>query len=157
MLEKVGDTYSLEVETLVAADAAWFCFLDPKKSAEFFFGISFESDLVKGHPIVWRGEWQGQAFEDKGVILEIDRPRLFRYDYVSSMAPERHYEVAYSFETVPGGTRIAIRQSDAGSKESAEHSEKNWTAMLEAIKAKLERGREPPSRSSGRDTLQEPA
>jgi uncharacterized protein YndB with AHSA1/START domain len=141
MLEKVGDRYSIAVETIVAAnaDTAWSCFMDPKQSAEFFFGISFKSDLVKGHPIVWQGEWQGQSFEDRGIILEIERPRLFRYDYVSSMAPETHYEVVYSFETVPGGTRVAIKQSNASSREAAEHSEKNWTAMLDAIKSKLER------------------
>src|SRR5512136_390542 len=107
--------------------------MDPAKSAEFFFGISFESDLVVGHAITWRGEWQAQAFVDTGIILELREPRLFRYDYKSSISgQEAGYEVVYSFDPAEGGTRIAIRQSRAESRESAEHSEKNWTMMLAA-------------------------
>jgi uncharacterized protein YndB with AHSA1/START domain len=142
MIKENGDTFSLEVETVVKApiEEAWSCFMDPKKSAEFFFGISFESDLVVGHPITWRGEWQGKSFVDTGVILELREPRLFRYDYKSSLSgPDGGYEVAYSFEPFGGGTRIAIKQSRAVSRESAEHSEKNWSMMLAAVKEKLER------------------
>jgi hypothetical protein len=96
-----------------------------------------------GGPIAWSGEWQGKPFEDTGTILELKEPRLFRYDYFSDSSgepdiPENHYEVAYSFDPVPGGVRVAISQSYAKTLESAEHSEKDWNAMLEAIKKKLE-------------------
>jgi uncharacterized protein YndB with AHSA1/START domain len=145
MVTKTGDTFTVVAEILVAAppEAAWSCFMDPRKSAEFFFGISFESDLVVGHPITWRGEWQGKPFEDRGLILELREPRLFRYDYFSSMSgepdlPENHYEVAYSFDPAPGGTRVAITQSKSKTREGAEHSEKNWNMMLAVIKGKLE-------------------
>jgi Uncharacterized conserved protein len=140
MIKQLGEGFSIEVEIVVKAGAemAWSCFMDPKKSAEFFFGIGFESDLQVGGPIVWRGEWQGSRFEDRGIILEIEEPRVFRYDYVSSMAPDTQYEVAYYFEQAQGGTRIRIAQSKAATRESAEHSEKNWSTMLAAIKEKLE-------------------
>ena len=141
MIQKNGDTFSLEVETVVKAPIAeaWSCFMDPKKSAEFFFGISFEGDLAVGNTLTWRGEWQGKAFFDTGVILELREPRLFRYDYKSSLSGQgAGYEVAYSFDPAEGGTRIAIRQSRAESRESAEHSEKNWATMLAAVKEKLE-------------------
>jgi len=145
MIEKIGDRYSIKAETTVSApiEEAWACFMDPAKSAEFFFGISFVSDLKLGGPITWSGEWEGKAFKDTGIILELREPRLFRYDYFSNFSgepdlPENHYEVAYSFEPVPGGVRIAISQSNAKTKEGAEHSEKNWRTMLEAIKKRLE-------------------
>jgi uncharacterized protein YndB with AHSA1/START domain len=145
MIRKVGATYSIEAEILVASpiEEAWECFLDPAKSAEFFFGITFVSDLKVGSPITWSGEWQGKPFKDTGIILELRKPRLFRYDYFSNFSgepdlPENHYEVAYSFDLAPDGVRIAIKQSNAKTKEAAEHSEKNWTMMLEAIKMKLE-------------------
>jgi uncharacterized protein YndB with AHSA1/START domain len=145
MIEKVGDRFRIRAEAIVSAPAeeAWSCFMDPKKSAEFFFGISFVSDLKVGSTITWSGEWQGKPFTDTGKILELRAPRLFRYDYFSAMSgepdiPENHYEVAYSFDPAPGGVRVAITQSKAKSRESAEHSEKNWSMMLEAVKKKLE-------------------
>ncbi len=101
MIEKVGDTFSIEAATVVAApiEEAWASLMDPKRSAEFFFGISFESDLKVGGPITWSGEWQGKPFKDTGTILELRKPRLFRYDYFSNFSgepdlPENHYEVA---------------------------------------------------------------
>jgi uncharacterized protein YndB with AHSA1/START domain len=145
MVEKNGTTYSVSVEILVPApiEEAWACFMDPKKSAEFFFGISFVSDLQVGGSITWSGEWEGKPFKDTGTILELRAPRLFRYDYFSNFSgepdlPENHYQVSYSFDPVPDGVRVAIRQSNAKTKESAEHSEKNWSTMLEAVKGKLE-------------------
>src|SRR5512138_2491416 len=68
MITKVGDTYSIEVEIEASApiEEAWFCFLDPKKRAEFFWGISFASELLVGGPITWSGVWEGKPFMDKG-------------------------------------------------------------------------------------------
>jgi len=34
-------------------------------------GATVTSDWVVGSPIVWTAEWQGLAYEDKGVILRI--------------------------------------------------------------------------------------
>jgi uncharacterized protein YndB with AHSA1/START domain len=145
MIEKVGDRFRVRAETIVAApvEEAWSCFMDPKKSAEFFFGISFVSDLKVGSPITWSGEWQGKPFTDTGTILELRASRIFRYDYFSNMSgepdlPENHYEVGYSFEPALGGARVVITQTNAKSREAAEHSEKNWSLMLEAVKKKLE-------------------
>jgi uncharacterized protein YndB with AHSA1/START domain len=145
MIEKAGDTYTVRAEIEVSApvEEAWSCFMDPKKSAEFFFGISFVSDLKVGGPITWSGEWQGKPFKDTGMILALEKPRLFRYDYFSNMSgepnlPENHYEVAYTFDPVPGGVRVAISQTKSKTREAAEHSEKNWSMMLEAVKKKLE-------------------
>ncbi len=146
MIRAEGKSFAIRAEVLVDApvEEAWSCFMDPVKSAEFFFGISFVSDLKVGSPITWSGVWEGKAFEDRGTVLEHRAPRLFRYDYFSAMtglpdAPENHYEVAYSFDPAPGGVLISISQSNSGTRESAEHSEKNWNLMLAAVKGKLER------------------
>jgi uncharacterized protein YndB with AHSA1/START domain len=147
MIRSEGSTFAIRAEILVDApiEEAWASFMDPAKSAEFFFGISFVSDLRVGSPITWSGVWEGKAFVDRGTVLEIKAPRLFRYDYYSPLAgkadlPENHYEVSYSFDPAPGGVRVAISQSNAGTRESTEHSEQNWNKMLAAVKEKLEKG-----------------
>jgi uncharacterized protein YndB with AHSA1/START domain len=147
MIENSGDTFSLRVETVVDApiEALWDSLMDPKKSAEYFWGITFVSDLKAGSPITWSGEWEGKSFVDRGVILEIQRPRVFRYDYFSAVAglpdlPENHRLVTYSFDPAPGGVRLSISQDKAKTREEAEHSEKNWMSIIAAIKDKLEKG-----------------
>jgi hypothetical protein len=40
------------------------------------FGANVVSDWKEGGQIVWKGEWQGKVYEDKGVILKIEPERV---------------------------------------------------------------------------------
>ena len=143
MAEKTK-TFTVHVEVVVKApiEDVWACLLDAKKSAEFFWGISFESDLKKGSPITWTGVWEGKPFTDRGLILDIEKPRLFRYRYFSAFSglpdvEENHHIITYSFDPEPEGVRLGITQTNVKTEEQKEHSEKNWRTMLGAIKEKL--------------------
>jgi uncharacterized protein YndB with AHSA1/START domain len=124
-------------------EEVWAYLLDSKKSAEFFWGISFVSDLKKGSPITWSGVWEGKPFVDRGFILEIEKPRLFRYSYFSAFSgvpdvEENRQILTYAFDPVQEGVRLRITQTNVKTPEAKEHSEKNWGTMLKAIKEKAE-------------------
>lgn len=145
MIEQRGKDFCAIAELRVAApaEALWEIFLDPAKSAEFFWGISFESSLKVGEPITWSGVWEGKAFTDRGLILELEKPRLFRYDYYSPLSgkpdlPEHHAEISYEFGPEPGGCRARIIQAGIATEEEARHYEGTWAAMLGRVKEKLE-------------------
>jgi uncharacterized protein YndB with AHSA1/START domain len=147
-MAEARDAFSLEVETIVKAriEDAWDSLMDPKKSAEVFFGIAFESELRKGGPITWSGVWEGKPFVDRGLILDIEKPRLFRYSYYTSFSglpdtEENRPIISYRFDPVGEGVRMRIGQTNILTKESRDHSEANWRSMLEKIKTKLEAGR----------------
>ena len=62
------------------------------------FGTTVTSDWVVGSPVAWTGEWQGRAYEDKGIILQIVRERVLEFSYFSPLAgvadlPENYHIV----------------------------------------------------------------
>ena len=54
------------------ASRVWDVITDPAAVKEFMFGADLVTDWTVGGPIVWRGEWEGKPYEDKGEILEVE-------------------------------------------------------------------------------------
>lgn len=47
----------------------WNALVDPHVIKQYMFGTNVVSDWREGRPIIWKGEWQGKSYEDKGVIV----------------------------------------------------------------------------------------
>jgi len=62
----------------ISATAAkvWNALTNPELIRQYMFGTNVVSDWREGSPIVWKGEWQGTTYEDKGVILKL-KPKTF--------------------------------------------------------------------------------
>ena len=60
--------------------------VDPAAIKQYMFGTTVESDWREGSSIVWKGEWQGRAYEDKGVILRLEPGRLLQYSHFSPLS-----------------------------------------------------------------------
>ena len=50
------------------------------------FGATVESKWGEGNSIVWKGEWQGRAYEDRGTILRFELGRLLQYSHFSPLS-----------------------------------------------------------------------
>ena len=97
----------------------------PAAIKEYMFGTTVTSDWVVGSPIVWKGDWQGRGYEDKGIILQAVPERVLEYSHFSPLAgnpdvPENYHIV--TVELSPDGDRTAwpcprttIRRSKRGS------------------------------------------
>jgi uncharacterized protein YndB with AHSA1/START domain len=47
----------------------WEAFVKPEIIKEYMFGTDIITDWKEGSEIVWKGEWEGKAYRDKGEIL----------------------------------------------------------------------------------------
>ena len=54
------------VNISASPDQVWSAITDPAKVRRYFFGSTVESVFRPGSSIVWRGEYDGRPFEDKG-------------------------------------------------------------------------------------------
>jgi uncharacterized protein YndB with AHSA1/START domain len=120
----------------------WEGLTDPKIVKQYFFGTDLKSDYKVGSPITFSGEWDGKTYQDGGVILEIEAPRLLKYTYWSSMAgtedkPENYNDITYELSEAGGITKLVITQEGIKSQEAAEHSEQNWTMVFDGLKKVL--------------------
>ncbi|MEZ5072103.1 MAG: SRPBCC family protein [Bacteroidales bacterium] len=136
--------HKISVKTIVDApfDKVWDALTKPDLVKQYFFGTELLTDWTVGGPIVFQGEWEGQAYKDSGEVLEYEHNRKLAYSYLSTWSgkedkPENYLWVSY--EVKPGGnkTEVTIQQSNYD-VERAKHSEESWSTMLEALKKTVE-------------------
>ena len=126
------------------AGEVWDALVDPAKIKQYMFGTNVASDWKEGSPITWKGEWQGRAYEDKGVILKMTPQRVLQYTHFSPLAglpdkPENYHTVTIELAEEGGATKVALEQNNNSTEEEREHSEKNWTMMLSELKKFIEK------------------
>jgi uncharacterized protein YndB with AHSA1/START domain len=124
-------------------DKVWQALVDPKAIQQYMFGTNVVSDWREGSPIVWKGEWQGQAYEDKGTILQLKPGQTLQYSHYSPLSgvadlPENYHTVTIELSDAGNQTQILLTQDKNTSEEERAHSQQNWEMMLAALKNYLE-------------------
>jgi uncharacterized protein YndB with AHSA1/START domain len=134
-----------KASTTIAAPVAkvWQALVTPETVKQYMFGTTVVSDWKEGAPIVWKGEWQGERYEDKGQILQMVPERLLCYSHFSPFAglpdkPENYHTVTIELADQGGRTQVSLAQDNNPTDEARAHSEKNWQTMLDGLKRLLE-------------------
>jgi uncharacterized protein YndB with AHSA1/START domain len=125
------------------AAQVWDALVDPTAIKQYMFDTNVTSDWKKGSPIVWKGEWKGKAYEDKGVIRQMEPGRALQYTHFSPLAglpdrPENYHTVTIQLSAEGERTRVSLTQDNNPTEEARAHSESNWGMMLEGLKKFVE-------------------
>lgn len=125
-------------------EQVWEALTNPLAIKQYMFGTNVVSDWRVGGPIVWKGEWQGKPYEDKGVILQIQPGQLVQYSHFSPLsgmpdAPENYHIVTVLLSGDSSRTTVALTQDHNASEQERAESEKNWGMMLASLKQFLEK------------------
>ncbi len=135
-----------QASTTIDAPAAevWDALTDPAKIKQYMFGTTVNSRWETGSPIVWKGEWKGQTYEDKGVILRLEPTRVLQYTHFSPLSglpdvPENYHTVTIDLSPQGTQTLVALSQDNNATEQAREQSEANWRTMLADLKALLEK------------------
>jgi uncharacterized protein YndB with AHSA1/START domain len=142
MSKTITATVSMEFDAPVAK--VWQAITDPALVKQYFFGTDLVTDWKVGKPIYFRGEWEGQAYEDKGTVLQFEPEKMLQYDYFSSWSeledkPENYQTITYTVEPKGDGTLLTIIQTNVPGEEQKEHSEQNWAMLLGEMKKLVEK------------------
>ena len=121
----------------------WEALVKPEIIKKYMFGTNVISDWKEGSPIVWKGEWQGKKYEDKGVILKLEPRRLIQYSHFSPLSaklelPENYHTVTIKLASKGEETEVALSQDNNETPQEQEHSRQNWQMMLAGLKRLLE-------------------
>ncbi len=122
----------------------WEALTKPEIIKQYMFGADVVSDWSVGSSIVWKGEWKGKPYEDKGKILQFDEQRTLQYSHFSPMEGkpdmlENYHTVTITLEGDGKATKVMLMQDNNPTKEYQQHSEKNWQMMLDSLKKLLEK------------------
>ena len=132
-----------QVEINAPIARVWDALVNPEKIRQYMFGTTVVSDWKEGTGIVWKGEWQGRPYEDKGVILKLQPQRTLQYSHFSPLSgqpdvPENYHTVTVELSPKGAGTLVTLSQDNNSTAEEREHSEQNWQMMLGSLKNLLE-------------------
>ncbi len=138
-------TFIAKSSILISASSAavWNALTNPDLIKQYLFGTEIVTDWQVGHPILYRGVWEGKPYEDKGTILKIKPEKLLLCNYWSSFSglpdsPEYYQNVAYELTPGDGKTELTITQDNIPSEEGKQQSEQNWGMVLDGMKKLLE-------------------
>ena len=123
----------------------WAVITDPESVGELFFGSEVITDWTVGGPIIWRGQWEGKPFEDKGEIIAFEPGRRLETTHFSPLTgqpdvPENYHTLTWTLE--PSGTQtvLTLTQDNNDSREAAEHSKDMWDMLVASVKDIAEEG-----------------
>jgi uncharacterized protein YndB with AHSA1/START domain len=127
----------------VPKEKVWDALVTPATIKKYMFGATVVSDFKEGSDIVWKGEWKGQPYEDKGIILEVKPYSKLKYSHYSPLTgqpdiPENYHNVTIELSEKGGRTEVLLQQDNNASEEAQKHSEANWTEMLKGLKQVLQ-------------------
>ncbi len=136
--------YTAQYETFINAtvEKVWDALTNPAIVKQYFFGTTLITDWKVGSTIVFQGEWDGNSYEDKGIIQSYVANQRVVYSYLSSWsgledAPENYLTITYEVNEENGGTALTITQTNFD-EEKAKHSEESWASIMEGMKKLVE-------------------
>lgn len=134
-----------QASTTIQAPASkvWDAITQPELIRQYLFGSEVVTDWKVGGPILYRGEWQGRTYEDKGTVLEVERNKRLVSTHWSPLSgvpdtPENYHTVTYALQEHDGSTDVTILQDHNASEEERQHSEQNWQMVLAGLKKLVE-------------------
>jgi len=141
----MSNTAIAKATTTINAPASkvWDALTKPDQIKQYMFGTQVTTDWKVGSPIIYKGEWKGKAYEDKGKVLEIEPRKRLVSTFWSSLAglpdtPENYKTVRYELASEGERTKLTVTQDNNASQAEAQEAEQNWKMVLDGIKKLLE-------------------
>ena len=125
------------------ASRVWEALMDPELIKQYLFGADVISDWKEGSPIIYKGTYQGKAYEDKGAVLKTEPEKLLIMTHWSPLSgttdsPENYHKVSYELVTENSTTQLTITQDNNSNAEEQAQNASFWQTVLEGIKKLLE-------------------
>ncbi len=95
----------------------WRALIEPDLVKQWQYGSDLLTTWEVGTPIVFRNEWNGQVFEQKGTVLEFSPESRVKYSLFFPRPdlqdiPEHHFFMTYELSESDGVTSLLVRQED---------------------------------------------
>ena len=138
-------TFIAKATVTINAPAAkvWKALTTPEILKQYYFGADIISDWKVGSSIIYKGEWQGKPYEDKGTILAFQPEKLLVATHWSPLSgvpdsAENYHKVTYESSVRDGQTTVTLTQDNNASEEEKTQNDQFWKMLLDALKKLLE-------------------
>lgn len=102
------------------------------------------SDWCEGSNLLFKGTFHDMPYTDKGVILKLEKERVFRYMYWSHLSqlpdkPENYQEIEFNLIAGDGYTELMLTCHNSINEAIYGHWNFYWTVTLGILKKVIER------------------
>ncbi len=138
-----GLVATAEIDIKAPPERVWEALVDPGQIKKYMFGSDVVSDWEPGSTIVWKGEYEGKKYEDKGEIIAVEENRQLKVTHFSPMSgqpdePGNYHTLTYNLRKRDGGTHVTLTQDNNASEDEVKHSTRNWQTMLDGLRDHVE-------------------
>ena len=135
-----------EISINAPVKKVWDALINPEKIKQYMFGSTVISDFKEGSEIIFKGEWEGKDFEEKGVILSLQPEKILKYNTFNAQSgkpdtEENYHTITIELSEEGAKVLVSLSQDNNESEKMLEHSEKNWQMMLKDLKKVVEEGK----------------
>lgn len=105
------------VKIVAPAKKVWLALTSPGLVKQWQYGSDLLTTWEVGTSIVFRNEWNGQVFEQKGTVLEFSPQSRLKYSLFFLRpgledVPENYFFMTYELAESDGITSLLVRQED---------------------------------------------
>ena len=138
--------YVAEVSKRINApvEQIWSALINPETIKKYMFGTHVSSEWKEGSEIQWHGEWEGEVFEEKGIILLMIPENMLQYSRYKFNSSAR--DSADNFNTITIelindviGILVNVKEDNNPTVNAKEFSEKVWNQILNNLKELMEK------------------
>ena len=130
----------IKKEKQINADTkkVWGILTEPK-NIEKWLGVKVQSNWTPKSDITFSFTWGGKDYNDKGVIIQFEKEKIFSYSYWSAFSGlpdtlENYSKIEFLLEPTKNGVTLKLTHSDFATEIMYKHSDKNWEETLNEIK-----------------------
>src|ERR1700682_4092515 len=129
MMKQIADKHSRSKNLIAKSsiqinntiDEAWKALVNPEIVEKYMLGSQQLSDWQKGSSIIWKKDFNGRKFVDKGEILEITPQTSLKYTHYSPAsgkpdAPENYQTISIALKENAKGTTIELSSDNNASE-----------------------------------------
>ena len=126
------------------AEEVWDALTDPDIIKKYLYGTKTITTWKPGSSIVFKGEYDGTKYEDKGVVVQNEQGKLLSYEYWSAFTgledkPENYSLITYTLAAKNNQhTTLTWTQQGFINEEARKNSEDGMDAFLHSIKETIE-------------------
>ncbi|MEQ8683865.1 MAG: SRPBCC domain-containing protein [Imperialibacter sp.] len=134
---------NVSIDIQATPEAVWDALVTPAIAKKYFFGADVASDWKEGSPITFTGEFGGNKYLEKGVLLTIIPGSRLQYTHWSSLEslpdePENYRTWTFDIEAKEGLTQLSVTEDNIPTEMQQKRSDEFWAGVLLTIRQLLE-------------------
>ena len=133
------------IQINASVQKVWLGLTTPEIIKQYLFGTETLTDWKPGSEIIFKGEYQGQKYRDKGIVQENKLHEKLSYLYWSGFSGDEDKLENYSLVTyslkhdAENKTTFTWSQKGFVNETNCAHSQNGMKAFLEIVKAVIEK------------------